>query len=228
MILNTPSPKSVGTGDGGRFPRTSRHGVFVPFRVEPVAVSEELFLALNAVYLRKMGSVEAICECSGLERGTVQTLLGQAVGDGLAIDLGTEFVLDDLGRRAVLQFYDVAYGHLRTGGKVIEWYGQFEALNAQFLKLISEWQTSGGKRRVLAYLLRVVERHIAAIHRIEDTIPRYRTYASRFTVAMDRIDLGDLTFVTNPRADSIHNVWFEFQEDILAVVGKPRDTGGLK
>lgn len=189
-----------------------------------MAINEELFLALNAVYLRKMGSVEAICECTGLDRGAVQALLGQALIDGLVLELDAEFVLDDTGRRAVLLFYDAAYGHLRTGGKVLEWYAQFEILNAQFLKLISEWQTSGGERRVLAQLLRVVERHIAAIHRIEETIPRYQTYAHRFTAAMDRVDLGDLSFVTNPRADSIHNIWFEFHEDILAVVGKPRDT----
>lgn len=189
-----------------------------------MTMTEELFLALNAVYLRKMGSVEAICECTGLEGSTVQALLDQALSDGLVVDLDGEFVLDDAGRRTVLEFYDDVYGNLRTGGKVIEWYGQFETLNAQFLKLISEWQTSGGEKRVLAQLLRVVEKHIAAIHRIENVIPRYRTYAHRFTSAMDRVDLGDVGHVTNPLADSIHNIWFEFHEDILAVVGKPRDT----
>lgn len=93
------------------------------------------------------------------------------------------------------------------------------------------WPGSGGfakypscERRVLAQLLRVVERHITAIRRIEDVILRYKTYSHRFTVAMDRVDLGDVSNVTNPLADSIHNIWFEFHEDILAVVGKPGDT----
>lgn len=189
-----------------------------------MAMNEELFLALNAVYLRKMGSVEAICYCTGLEGNAVQALLGQALSDGLVVDLDGEFVLDDEGRRAVLEFYDAAYSHLRAGGEVIEWYGQFEILNTQFLKLISEWQTSGGEKRVLTQLLRVVEKQVAAIHRLEHVIPRYRTYAHRFTFAMDRVDLGDVGHVTNPLADSIHNIWFEFHEDILAVVGKPRDT----
>jgi hypothetical protein len=189
-----------------------------------MAMNEELFLALNAVFLRKMGGVEAISECCGLDRGAVQAMLGQALGDGLVVDIDGEFLLDDTGRRAVLQFYDQVYGPLRTSAKVIEWYGQFETLNAQFLKLISEWQTSGGEHRVLTQLLRVVDRHITAIRRIEDVIRRYRTYAARFTVAMDRVDLGDVTYVTNPLADSIHNIWFEFHEDILAVIGKPRET----
>ncbi len=189
-----------------------------------MAMNEELFVALNAVYLRKMGGVEAISECTGLDRGAVQVLLGQALIDGLVIELDAEFMLDDTGRRAVLQFYNDEYGHLRKDGQVLEWYAQFEIINAQFLKLISEFQTSGGERRVLVQLLRVVERHIAAIRRIEETIPRYKTYTHRFTAAMDRVDLGEVSFVTNPRADSIHNIWFEFHEDILAVVGKPRDT----
>jgi hypothetical protein len=189
-----------------------------------MAINEELFLALNAVYLRKIGDIEAISQCSGLDRAAVQTLLGQALAEGLVMDLDGQFVLDDTGRRAVLRSYDEVYGPLRAGGKVIEWYGQFEILNAQFLKVISEWQTSGGEGRVLAQLMRLVERHLAAIRRIATAIPRYRNYDRRFTLAMDRVDLGDVTYVTNPRVDSIHNIWFEFHEDILAVVGKPRET----
>ena len=205
--------------------RRSLHGEpYDPLGMESMAINEDLFLALNAVYLRKMGNMEAICKCSSLERGAVQALLGQALADGLVVDLDGQFMLDDTGCRAVLQFYDEAYAPLRTGGHLIGWYAQFETLNAQFLKLISEWQTSGGERRVLAQLLRVVDRHVTAIRRIEETIPRYRTYADRFTAAMDRVDLGDVTYVTNPLADSIHNIWFEFHEDILAVVGKPRET----
>lgn len=189
-----------------------------------MAINEKLFLALNAIYLRKMGTVEAISECCGLDNGAVQVLMNEAQADGLVANIIPEFVLDDPGRRAVLQYYEDTYNQFRTPGKIIEWYGQFETLNAQFLKLISEWQTSSGDGRVLAQLLRIVQRHIAAIRRIEDLIPRYKTYSHRFSVAMDRVDLGDTSYVTNPLADSIHNIWFEFHEDILAVVGKPRDA----
>ena len=66
--------------------------------------------------------------------------------------------------------------------------------------------------------------HLAALRKIESDIPRYGVYADRFATAIEKVDLGDRSFVTNPRADSIHNIWFEFHEDILAVVGRPRET----
>lgn len=189
-----------------------------------MAIDETSFQALNSLYLRKMGGVETIAVCSGLDQQAVRPILDRALIDDLVIDLGAEYVLSDNGRKVILVFYNETYDNLRKASKVREWYEQFEILNSEFLKLISKWQASGMERRILSQLLRVVERHIAAIGRIVESIPRYRVYADRFTNAMERVDLGDTSFVTNPLADSIHNIWFEFHEDILAVIGRPRDT----
>ena len=30
--------------------------------------------------------------------------------------------------------------------------------------------------------------------------------------------------LARPMVDSVHNIWFEFHEDILSVLGRPRDT----
>lgn len=189
-----------------------------------MAIDEITFRALNSLYLRKMGGVEAIAVCSGLDQQAVRPILARALTDDLVIDLGAEYVLSDNGRKVILVFYDETYDNLRKGSKVLDWYEQFEVLNSEFLKLISKWQASGMEKRTLSQLLRVVERHIAGLGRIEESIPRYRVYADRFTNAMELVDLGDTSFVTNPLADSIHNIWFEFHEDILAVIGRPRDT----
>lgn len=189
-----------------------------------MAIDETSFRALNSLYLRKMGGVETIAVCSGLDQQAVCPILARALSDDLVIDLGAEYVLSDNGRKVILAYYDEIYDMLRKASKVRDWYEQFEVLNSEFLNLISKWQASGMERRILSQLLRVVERHIAGIGRIEESIPRYRVYADRFTNAMERVDLGDVSFVTNPLADSIHNIWFEFHEDILAVIGRPRDT----
>jgi hypothetical protein len=55
-------------------------------------------------------------------------------------------------------------------------------------------------------------------------IPRYRNYARRFTDSVALVDAGNKDYVCKPTIDSIHNVWFEFHEDILSVLGRPRDT----
>jgi hypothetical protein len=189
-----------------------------------MTISERLFLALNAIYLRKMGNLVLISECSGLDLDSAQSALEDASSEGFIIDLDGQFLLDDAGRRALLQFYDETYGPLRSKGKVTEWYQRFELLNAEFLKAISGWQMSGGDTRMHGKLLRLVERLVTAIGQISAEIPRYRTYEQRFTAAMDRVDLGNLAYMTSPEVDSIHNIWFEFHEDILAVIGKPRET----
>jgi hypothetical protein len=185
-------------------------------------LTETAFLVLNALYLKKMGDLKAVVECVRLPEDTVQSALALAAQNGEILPVNGEYLLDVSGRRAVLEYYEVAYREKRTA--VNEWYEKFEILNAQFLRLVSEWQTSDGDGRVLTQLLKVVERQMAALRKIEPEIPRYGVYADRFLTATERVDLGDRSFVTNPRADSIHNIWFEFHEDILAVVGRPRET----
>lgn len=185
-------------------------------------LTETAFLVLNALYLKKMGDFKAVVECVRLPEDTVQQELAQATETGQILAISGEYLLDVSGRRAVLEYYDAAYREKRAA--VNEWYEKFEMLNAQFLRLVSEWQTSDGDGRVLTQLLKVVERQMAALRRIEPEIPRYGVYVERFQAATERVDLGDRSFVTNPRADSIHNIWFEFHEDILAVVGRPRET----
>lgn len=185
-------------------------------------LTETAFLVLNALYLKKMANLAALVECVRLPEGDVQAALNEAVADGQAMDLNGEYLLDVPGRRAVLEYYSEIYLPKRVA--VTEWYERFETLNSQFLKLVSEFQTSGGDARVLAQLMKVVGRQITALRKIESDIPRYGVYADRFATAIEKVDLGDKSFVTNPRADSIHNIWFEFHEDILAVVGRPRET----
>ena len=79
------------------------------------------------------------------------------------------------------------------------------------------------ERRVLAQLLRAVEWHITAIRRMKDVILRYKTYSHRFTVAMDLVDLGDVSYLTDPLADSTKHL-VGVSQRILSVVGKPGDT----
>jgi hypothetical protein len=185
-------------------------------------LTETAFLVLNALYLKKMATFGALVECVRLPEADVREALNHALEKGRALDLSGEYLLDVPGRRAVLEYYNETYSPKRAA--VTEWYERFETLNSQFLKLVSEWQTSEGDTRVLTQLMKVVERQITALRKIESEISRYGVYADRFATAIERVDLGDKSFVTNPRADSIHNIWFEFHEDILAVVGRPRET----
>lgn len=185
-------------------------------------MTDETFFVLNAVYLRKIATVEVVSECTGLPAETIRAALEAEVAAGHVEDLGGQFMLSDGGIQAVLATYSDRYSPLRSQPDVENWYQRFESLNSQFLKTISAWQTSGEDEGTLDRLLKVVERQVKALGSITDTIPRYARYADRFERALGIVEGGRNEFVTSPMVDSLHNIWFEFHEDILTVLGRPR------
>lgn len=189
-----------------------------------VAADHE-FTVLNAVYLRKIATPEVIGEVSGLPADTLGAFVSGAVSAGQLEDVGGMYMLSEAGTTQLLSCYRERYEPLRTDRDVLTWYERFEGINKQFLQAISAWQTDGGSDPVkLDRLLRLVDRLTKSLGAIEGTIPRYRRYADRFTAAVDRIDGGSTEYVTSPTVDSVHNIWFEFHEDILTVIGRPRDV----
>ena len=186
-------------------------------------MNDEMFLVLNAVYLRKIATSEVVRECTGLSPEAIRAALDAAGAEGSVEDLGGQFMLNDEGTAAVRAAYDERYAPLRAEADVEAWYQRFESLNSQFLKTISAWQT-GGDEGQLDKLLKLVERQIKALGTISATVPRYAGYGDRFERALSLVEEGKTEFVTSPTLDSIHNVWFEFHEDILTLLGRPRDV----
>jgi len=190
-------------------------------------IDERSFLILNALYLRKIADRDVLAECSGCSAGDVDTILDMAAGTGLVLGLGSQYVLTDEGRQAVLDYYEATYEDMRADPEIQNWYVRFETVNDRFLQLVSAWQNNGeGQDRVYDRLARTVERHVAALEQVADRLPRYRHYADRFRKSLDRVDSGQVEYVTSPTVDSLHNIWFEFHEDILALLGRPRETVG--
>ena len=193
-------------------------------------IDERSFLILNALYLRKIADRDVLAECSGCAADDVDNILDASAGTGLVLGLGSQYVLTDEGRQAVLDYYAAAYEDVRTDPQIQDWYVRFETVNDRFLQLVSAWQTSGdradGQDRVYDRLARTVERQVTALEQVADRLPRYRHYADRFRKSLDRVDSGRVEYVTSPTVDSLHNIWFEFHEDILALLGRPRETVG--
>ena len=187
-------------------------------------MQDDQYTVLNAVYLRKLASTQVLIECTGMAGPAAAGIADDLVGSGLVLDVGQQsYMLTDQGTRAVLTEYGARYAMLRTQPDVEAWYQRFETVNAQFLQALSAWQT-GKDEGQLSRLLRLVERHVKALGALTTSVPRYQRYADRLDAALQRIDDGDVAFVTSPTVDSVHNVWFEFHEDILTVLGRPRDV----
>lgn len=183
------------------------------------------FAILNAIYLKKMAGAALLADVTGLTRDDVEARLAAAAEAGLVIDMGTggAMLLED-GTGAVLAYYRDTYAPLRALPELTAWYETFEAINARFIAQVTAWQQSEGDERAERKLLQTAERLARDIAALVPHVPRYAAYVKRFGAAMDRVDRGEHAYVCNPSLDSIHNIWFEFHEDILAVLGRPRDT----
>jgi hypothetical protein len=188
-------------------------------------IDGDTFVALNAIYLHKMATPAHVADVTGLPPDRVEAILDRQAKAGALLDLEGSFLLQQDGTDRVLAFYRETYAKLRAAGEIMPWYEKFEAsLNRQFIKAVSEWQTTEGDGKAQEKMARLVERMIRHLEQALPWVPRYQAYADRFERAMARADRGERDFVCKPTVDSMHNIWFEFHEDILAVVGRPRDV----
>ena len=188
-------------------------------------VDDATFDVLNAIYLHKMATVAHVADVTEIALSEAETILLREQTQQAVLDLGGSWLLQEAGTARVLAYYLSVYAPLRADGSIIHWYERFEtSLNQQFIKAVSEWQTSAGDERARDKMAKLVERMIRNLGQITDSVPRYKKYERRFERAMARADRGETDFVCKPTVDSMHNIWFEFHEDILAVVGRPRDV----
>jgi hypothetical protein len=187
-------------------------------------LSDTDFLTLNAIYLKKMATEATIAQVTGLGSDIVRQHLATADDHGWLMNLAEGAMLLDGGIEQVLAYYHASYAGLRTQPALLAWYDAFETLNKRFIAAVSEWQQTEGDERVERRLLQAAERLVKDIRQLLPRIPRYEAYVRRFEQSMDRVDQGQRDYVCKPTIDSVHNIWFEFHEDILAVLGRPRDT----
>lgn len=187
-------------------------------------LSEQEFLVLNGVHLKKMATADEIAAAVGLAPSIVKTLLGSAATAGLLMTTEGRHLLLPEGTVAVHAYYRAAYEPMRSNEAVLAWYERFETINEQFIRQVSEWQSNDGDERIQSRLMRTVERLSKNLQEITPLIPRYKNYLDRFGASVAKIDGGEKEFVCTPTIDSVHNIWFEFHEDILSVIGRPRDT----
>jgi hypothetical protein len=185
-------------------------------------LDEQSFLVLNAVYLKKMASAGDLPEISGLPAEQVQESIGRFVEQGWLLDMGGEFLVQPEGIDQVQGYYRETYSHLAAREEMPRWYERFERINSQFIKLVTDWQQTGGDSRVQDRVIATVERLTKLIGEITQLVPRHENYIRRFERSVTTVDQGNVDFVCTPTVDSLHNIWFEFHEDVLLILGKER------
>lgn len=188
------------------------------------ALDAEQFTLLNCIHLKRLASSEQLGVLLNIAQPDLLAALEAAEGRGLLMSTSAGVMLLPEGTDAVQHYYRECYGGLRTEPALAQWYTRFEVLNTRFIALLTAWQRDSSDEQALDKALTVVEQLSEALATIMSFIPRYGDYQRRFAAAVDGIEDGDQDLLCNPRRDSAHNIWFEFHEDILSVLGRPRET----
>ncbi|MGE3482314.1 MAG: hypothetical protein AB7K73_12985 [Gammaproteobacteria bacterium] len=189
----------------------------------PVTLEAQEFAVLNVIHLKRLAGNDALVALTGLDAATLGPLIGAAATRGLVMSTEAGHMLLPEGTDAVRAYYDDTYAALRGDAVIEAWYRRFETLNTRFIALLTSWQGHPADD-ALFKALAVIEQLSQEIERLVPRIPRYQGYQQRFDAAIGAIDGGDTGLLCDPRRDSAHNIWFEFHEDILGVLGRPRDT----
>ena len=115
-------------------------------------------------------------------------------------------------------------------------YGDFGAVNADFKRLVTDWQLKGGPdgvpnahddadydAAVLARLDDVHARTMPIVAAAAEQLPRLSAYATKLAAALDKVRAGETTWLTRPLINSYHTVWFELHEELIVAVGLTRE-----
>lgn len=199
-------------------------------------LDKDLYDALNAVALKKMSSVAGVADTTTLDVDAAQAAMNALAERNLIVLVGDNALPTDDSAQALVDSASVIYAEVREDPAVLAVADKFEDVNSRFLKSMSAWQqveVAGRKiandhtdadydNKIISQIDRLVSRLSGLLETLGERDPRFRIYVDRFRSSLDKVDAGDIGYVSDPTRDSVHNVWFEFHEDLLRTLGRKR------
>jgi len=191
---------------------------------------------LNVVVLKKMATADVVAAACGTAPDAVGAALDRLAERGLLVVAGGAALPTDEAAPTLTAAAAQRYAAVRADADVLALTERFENVNAQFLTTMSAWQQVdvGGRKvtndhsdsayddKVIGRLEKLVARLDPLLEALAAHDPRFAAYPRRFTTALAGIDGGRHELVSSPTVDSVHNIWFEFHEDLLRTLGRDR------
>lgn len=198
---------------------------------------DENYAVLNAVVLKKMATPPAVSGATNIPTDMVRSVLAGLADDGLVAAVGEQSMPTNTAEPALDEAAAARYAELRDDSDIAQLHADFERINTRFLDAMTSWQRIdvGGQSvpnthddpayddRVLTTLERLVDRLRGVIDRLAEHEQRFEPYRGRLDRATERAMGGETEAVSSPTTDSIHNIWFEFHEDLLRTLGLERE-----
>lgn len=194
------------------------------------------FLVLNAICLKKMAGVGNVADACDLPVADVEAALEMLEKRGLVAGAGGNYLPTNDAVPTVQAWANRAHAAIRDDD-MEKLHERFEQINRSFLGAMTSWQQVplGDKKvtndhtdaeydaRVIKAIEGLVRRLDRILDRLAEHVPRVTLYSRRFAASLEEVHAGNIEFVAKPTIDSIHNVWFEFHEDLLRILGKERE-----
>ena len=194
------------------------------------------FEVLNVIVLKGMCRTRAVADVLALPESAVEETVN-ALEQGHLIGRASELLLPtDAAEPALDAFAAASYGDLRSDAESDGLHERFERINAQLLQTMAAWQQIdvGGHKvendhsdrdydeKIITRTANLVERLKRITGALGEHDPRFLRYGERLDAALDRVDRGQREYLSSPGLESVHNIWFEFHEDLQRSLGKAR------
>ena len=200
-------------------------------------MSDLELLALHGLAVKKSGGAPAVAAVLGAQEDDVAAGLDAAVAAGRAVGANGMFMVTPAGRSWLDERYPQAFAEFRDDPAAAAAYERFERINRELLTLFTDWQmvpAAGGRvandhadadydRGIVDRLGDLHERAEKTLGRLAALDPRLDVYRVRLDEAYDKVLAGEHEYVSGPRIDSYHTVWFELHEDLLRMLGRERE-----
>ena len=105
------------------------------------------------------------------------------------------------------------------------------ALNHEFKRLVSEWQTTSAAGysadewdELVRGVMAIDQLVQPLIGEAAGCVARLEGYGARFQQALTSMRDGEASMLASPLEDSYHTVWFEFHEELIGACGRNRAT----
>jgi hypothetical protein len=199
-------------------------------------VTRSEFNVLNVIVLKGMCRTQAVADVLALSEPAVKEAVA-ALERGHVIGRAGELLLPtDAAEPVLVAFAASAYRDLRSDAESDGLHERFERINAQLLQTLAAWQQIdvGGYKvandhsdrdydeKIITRTAKLVARLKRITVALGEHDPRFLRYGERFDAALDRVDRGQREYLSSPGLESVHDIWFEFHEDLLRSLGKAR------
>ncbi|MBM7804639.1 hypothetical protein JOD57_000476 [Geodermatophilus bullaregiensis] len=200
-------------------------------------------LALHGVRVLGFPTTARVAGRFRLDHDAVEEALLDAEARGwvrrLSFGGGTGWSLSDAGRGEGERRLAAELDALGVRDEVAGVHARFRPLNRRFGAACTDWQVHPTRldpmalndhtdwrwdERVLRTLTSVQGSFAALCAELAARLARFEGYAGLYDAALRRVGAGERGWVDGHDRDSLHLVWIQFHEDLLATLGIPRGT----